>query len=176
MIDGCVYIIKFKQDNRVYIGSSGYKRIRKSSHLQLLRAGTHHSKELQKCYENHGESSLEFEVIEKVYDRELLRIKEQIWIDFYSDRLLNASKNANGPTQQSDEFKENCRSRMRGNTIRRGKTMRESSKLLISESLIGNQYRKGKPHDEAIKLKISEGLKKAYANGTRKRIKPGEKL
>lgn len=171
-MDPCIYIISFPQDHRVYVGSTAHPRMRKSGHLNKLRAKVHSSPELQKCYELYGEDNFCFSIIEKGFPKEMLREKEQTWINYYLFKLLNNSKNANGPTEMTASFKKKCKDRMTGNSIRNGKKMPTSAKKAISESLKGNKFRKGKPHDEQIKNKISNSLKNAYKNGLRKPVMP----
>lgn len=64
-----------------------------------------------------------------------------------------------------ESFREKCRARMIGNTLRRGKKMPLEAKAAISARLIGNSYRAGIPHSPEIKEQISESLKRAYAEG-----------
>ena len=62
---GVVYTITLIADGRAYVGSTsvGFAR-RMSSHLHMLRKGTHHSIYMQRCFTKYGESAFAFEIIE----------------------------------------------------------------------------------------------------------------
>lgn len=61
---GYIYSIKNKVNNKVYIGITINFRLRKNSHLHMLRKNIHHSPGLQNAFNLYGEEAFYFEFIE----------------------------------------------------------------------------------------------------------------
>jgi group I intron endonuclease len=76
----CIYKIFF--DNYIYIGSTYNFSKRKFEHLWNLKKNKHPNPIFQNYFNKHGESKINFEIIEKV-DIKFLFEKEQFYIDFY---------------------------------------------------------------------------------------------
>lgn len=76
-----VYLIRNKENNKLYIGSSQHIESRWKEHLYNLKNGIHHSWKLQLDYKSPDQ--LEFKIIEVVENKYQLRQREQYWIDYY---------------------------------------------------------------------------------------------
>ena len=73
---------------KVYIGSSVNIEGRWNSHISLLNKNLHHSYKLQRDWKTYGKDIFIFEVVEIVDDNNLLKVKEQKWIDLYQAYIL----------------------------------------------------------------------------------------
>lgn len=81
-----IYKISFLNNdkNKCYVGSTSNKngfKYRWGQHLSLLRRNKHVSPKLQNAYNKYGEDSLCFEILEHVFDFNILWDKEQHYID-----------------------------------------------------------------------------------------------
>ena len=78
-----IYQIQSKiKSNRIYIGSAINMGRRWHSHLNQLRKGNHHSRQLQRHYLKYGESDLQFSILLGCEKEDLLKC-EQYFIDSY---------------------------------------------------------------------------------------------
>ena len=77
-----VYLIKCLTTNKVYVGSSSNIRYRFWQHRSHLRKGIHHSSRLQREWQEYGENSFEFLVIEEV-EVDKLFAREKYYINLY---------------------------------------------------------------------------------------------
>ena len=76
----CIYLIKNKINEKIYIGSAiGHYR-RKAQHFYLLRRNIHWNSHLQSAYNKYGEENMEFSVIEFIDDLSKLSEKESFYI------------------------------------------------------------------------------------------------
>lgn len=75
-----VYIIKNKVNNCCYIGGSIDIKGRWRRHKSELKRGTHHSKILQRAWDEYKEDNFEFSIIELCEEKELTE-KEQEYLD-----------------------------------------------------------------------------------------------
>lgn len=91
---GCIYLIICKPSRRAYVGQTRYEKERMYSHKNLLRKGSHHSIALQKEWDEHGEDSFLFTVVERRVDLLFLYCREQFWIWRFEGRILNSSCHA----------------------------------------------------------------------------------
>lgn len=124
----CVYIIKsVLYKNKIYIGSSVNFTVRKNEHLRDLRNGKHINKKLQRHANKYGIEDLFFEILERVFDRNLIVEKEQYYLDFY-DPYFNILKKAYSPIG----FKHSKESRAKISASRKG----------ISYGPLSNEMRK----------------------------------
>jgi hypothetical protein len=94
-----VYAIECINTNRCYVGSSIDVLRRRTQHLKQLNAGTHHAKKLQREFRQHGRAAFKFRLLELVEDIDLLRIREQEWINSTKafSNGLNSAATASGP-------------------------------------------------------------------------------
>jgi len=75
-----VYQVRCIATRQIYIGSAVDLRARWISHRRALRRGEHRNRFLQEAWNQYGEASFEFSVLELVVDSERLQ-SEQSWID-----------------------------------------------------------------------------------------------
>jgi len=71
-----IYKIANILNNKVYIGSSNNIYSRFKDHKTLLRNNKHHSNHLQNAWNKYGEENFEFNIVEEIEDKQLLRKKE----------------------------------------------------------------------------------------------------
>ena len=77
----CVYRIRNKLTNDLYIGSAINFTKRKAIHKRLLRRNVHHSRYLQNAFNVYKEDGFIFEIVELIADINTLLNREQYWID-----------------------------------------------------------------------------------------------
>lgn len=91
---GGIYMIKNIVDNKVYIGSSTNIEIRWDTHIRDLNNNTHYSKVLQKSWKDYGKNNFEFLIIEEIKDENILKRREQYWIDYYNSYKSKSGYNS----------------------------------------------------------------------------------
>lgn len=91
-----IYMIKNEINGKVYIGSSVNLRARWNTHRTLLNTNHHKNRNLQAAWNEFGESSFVFIVIELVKQKEALSSFEQKWMDHYSPTDDNLGYNLYG--------------------------------------------------------------------------------
>lgn len=107
-----IYLIQCNVNGKNYIGSSRDIRARWTEHLNCLREKRHHSMKLQEDWNNFGESSFEFHVLEKVPYAASKKIEQEYIEKFKSDKFgyntgsfkENREKRANMRCQQILEY------------------------------------------------------------------------
>jgi group I intron endonuclease len=70
-------------NNKIYIGSAFNFKSRKRAHLGELRRNVHHSDHLQAAFNKYGEGIFEFQILEEVTDKNLLKEREQYYLDLF---------------------------------------------------------------------------------------------
>lgn len=80
----CIYSIKNKINNKVYIGSAIGHYSRKGQHYYMLRRNIHFNKHLQSSWNKYGEENFKFTVIEFITDLESINKKEEYYIEKYN--------------------------------------------------------------------------------------------
>jgi group I intron endonuclease len=104
-----VYMIRNKNDDTKYIGSSADVEERWRQHIRLLKKGTHHSHKLQRAYNAVKDiNAFEFSLIENVSAKTRLYDREQYWIDYY-----NTSKTGYNCTERADGTDKNSNNKCR---------------------------------------------------------------
>lgn len=86
--EGVVYKIELANSNKFYIGSSKNFSVRKNEHLNDLKKGIHHSKELQELYTDRN--SVKFTELFSGFMKDCREI-EQLVLDSFFDNLFNTS-------------------------------------------------------------------------------------
>ncbi len=81
MAYGYIYQIKNLENGKVYIGQSIDFEKRKNQHLQRLKVGKHHNKELQKDFDAYIDNGFNFKVIESAETKEELDQLEASYIN-----------------------------------------------------------------------------------------------
>jgi group I intron endonuclease len=76
-----VYRITNTVNGKIYVGSTIHYPARIKGHIRDLNKGNHHSIKLQRSWDIHGRDSFTFDVLEHVYDIDILREREQYYLD-----------------------------------------------------------------------------------------------
>lgn len=111
-----VYIIKNKNNNKVYIGSSVNIEHRWIQHRSGLRNKEHHSIHLQRAWDKHGEDSFEFSILTVTSTDDLIK-SEQEAIDSHKSFKMNSGYNISPiagsclGVKHSEDFKKACSER-----------------------------------------------------------------
>jgi len=82
-----IYVIRNKENGKIYIGSSQNIHKRSLEHRSGLRRGVHDNNHLQKAWNKYGESAFEFGVLERC-EVEMLVEREQFWIDTIDPSIM----------------------------------------------------------------------------------------
>ena len=103
-----IYVIRNKQNGKVYIGSSQNIRRRALEHKSDLRRGVHDNDYLQKSWRKYGEEAFVFEILE-LCEVGMLAEREQHWIDTIDSNIVyNIAKHVVGSmrgVKHTDETK-----------------------------------------------------------------------
>jgi group I intron endonuclease len=78
-----IYVIKNKENKKVYVGSSIDLNKRWATHRYKLDQKKHPNVYLQNSWDKNGESSFEFSIVEEVEKSEDLIFREQHFIDLH---------------------------------------------------------------------------------------------
>lgn len=134
MIISCIYKIKSKSTDKIYIGSAVNFVNRKRCHLSDLRKNKHHSILLQRICNKYGIEDFEFIILERVYDKNKLIEREQFYIDQLKPHLNILPKAGSSyGNKLSQETKQKLREINIGrNNAFFGKTHTEKAKSTIS--------------------------------------------
>lgn len=99
-----VYVIENLMNNKVYIGSSTMRIIKRiEHHISMLRAGKHKNAYLQNAFNKYGETSFCASIIETTEKHKTLE-REQYWIDREEkENLYNINHLASGTPNMSKE-------------------------------------------------------------------------
>lgn len=99
-----VYVIENLMNNKVYIGSSTMRIIKRiEHHVSMLRAGKHKNTYLQNAFNKYGETTFCASVIETTEKHNTLE-REQYWIDKEEkENLYNINPLASGTPNMSKE-------------------------------------------------------------------------
>jgi len=79
-----IYAILNTANGKRYVGSAVSLRTRLRNHLWHLRQGSHRNRKLLNAWRKHGEESFQAEILETVFDAEMLILREQYWIDAHN--------------------------------------------------------------------------------------------
>jgi group I intron endonuclease len=99
-----VYVIKNLINNKIYIGSSVMRVMKRiEHHISMLRANKHKNVHLQNAFNKYGETSFCASIIENTEKHNTLE-REQYWINQHSfDDLYNINPLASGTPSMSKE-------------------------------------------------------------------------
>lgn len=151
-----IYVIRNKENNKIYIGSASNINKRFSTHRNNLKNNRHPNIHLQNAWNKYGERSFEFEVVEHV-DKKILVEKEQEYIDElqpqYNKRLL---ANSNLGIKQPASQIEKRAARLIGHPFWGLRKQTEETRKKVSASLLGNQRTKGHKLTDEHKRKVAE--------------------
>lgn len=131
-----IYGIRNKINDKVYVGQTGERFLRRYWHHQWkLRDNSHDNMYLQNAWNKYGEDNFEYVVLESVEDSSLLDELEIKYIDYYKKNNLSYNM-------------------LLGGGGRRGFRMSDNTKKLIAEK--NRQHMLGTKHSEETKKKMSE--------------------
>jgi len=153
-----VYAFWCQAEGRCYVGGSVNIEWRKRRHLYRLRSGKHSNKPFQAAFDIHGESSLEFVILD-LCTPESVAALESHWVRELEGALFNPP--AAALTSGTPGIPHSAETKVK---ISSSLTGREKS-LEHRQNLWNN--RQGWKHSEESKAKISEGLLNAAKNGNR---------
>jgi len=99
-----VYVIENLMNNKIYIGSSTMRVIKRiEHHISMLRTNKHKNAHLQNAFNKYGETSFCASIIETTEKHNTLE-REQYWMDQHSfDDLYNINPLASGTPNMSKE-------------------------------------------------------------------------
>jgi len=86
-----IYGIKNTLNNKIYIGQSKNINKRWKTHIRQLRKNRHYNKHLLSSFNNNGEGSFEFLVLEECKESDL-NTKEEEWINKFPRELVYNQK------------------------------------------------------------------------------------
>ena len=141
-------VYKIECNGKCYIGgTTAAFHLRWRNHLYELRKGTHHNYRLQDAFNEYGEQSFNFSILEIADNFKDVTALEQKYIDTVKPKF-NISLDAS--CGLSDE------ARKRRLLNHKGTHPSEETRRKISEANKGNKYALGYKHTEETKRKISE--------------------
>jgi len=159
-----VYAIINKVNNKLYVGSASCFYNRLHAHYSELINNKHANSYLQNSWNEYGEESFYFEIIEFVdiiENKDLLIEREQYWLDYYQSyirdkgyNLQPCSKNALGYKHSEETKKKLSKLRSGKGNHNYGKVTPPEVREKISESLKGKML--GVKFTEDHKRKISK--------------------
>lgn len=77
---GFIYRIYCTATKQNYVGQTKDEKRRWAEHIKDLRTGKHHSRKLQDVFWKHGESCLQFEILEENVDADNMTNREAYWM------------------------------------------------------------------------------------------------
>lgn len=168
-----VYAIKNTKTGAIYIGGSTNVVARFSTHRVKLRSGKHENSRLQKSWNNDGERSFCFGIVEVIKDHSALCEREQYWIDKFVSmgvEIYNIALIAG--TTTGVHFSDERRARISCSLMGRKASVEE--RLRMSESRKGRRHteeakrkiaiaRVGVRHSEETRIKMSQAQRRRYA-------------
>lgn len=181
MKEPVIYWIKNRLNGKFYVGSTTQRYVRWRTHKTKLRANTHHCRHLQAAWNNYGEHSFEFSVIEKVLCENDLQAAEDRWLIKHVGKphCYNAGRRSGAPMrgrtgdthpnfgrsmsqEQRDKLRKAAKKQWKNSDPRTGTCHSEETKALISKKVQAAvaEGRGGKfiPTAET-RAKMSEALK-----------------
>lgn len=78
-----IYLIRCKENGRIYIGSSKNVYYRLTDHKRFLRNGLHHCRKMQDDYNLYGADTFEYQIIEFCSEQERLKREKYYMEDVY---------------------------------------------------------------------------------------------
>ena len=198
-----IYQIRCLVDGRIYVGSTINFSQRWKEHKRLLNRDKHWSRLLQKAWDEYGSRNFIWEILEYVYDPNVLLMIE----DEYIRRLKSANRRFGfnlkpSSERMSEESRRKLSDTMTGRKRKKfseehkrkisesnlGRKWSEESKQKMSEARIGMKYsdeskekmgkhRIGKKHSEETKQKMREArLGKKHSEESKQRMREAQRL
>ena len=147
-----IYIIRNTITKQFYIGSAALIKRRWCEHISQLKRGVHHNQKVQNNWNEFGEKSFTFGVLETC-DRNMILIREQIYLNIFMKipSCLNDNIHAHGGSKKGKKRSLEVRQKM--SQSRMGKPGIKYTDEIRKN--IGNATR-GRKHSAETKKKISE--------------------
>lgn len=171
----CIYAIKNKLDNKMYIGMTNNFQKRINHHFYELKNNKHHSLKLQRAYNKYGKDNFEVLVLEEVETMQGLEIKEKEYIKEYNSYLKGYNCSEGGEKlpdyKQPETTRQALLKRNKGNKYGLGMHMSEESKQKISlaNKGEGNGFY-GKKHTKKTRNSMSEKSKAYWQKNKEKMV------
>ena len=89
----CVYKISFINCEKIYVGSSCRWPYRKTEHFNKLSKNKHSNRYLQRAFNKYGLANISIKPLEFIENIDILRNREQYWIDFFDTTNPNRGFN-----------------------------------------------------------------------------------
>ncbi len=129
-----IYVIRNKQNGKLYVGSSQNIHRRALEHKSELRRGVHDNDYLQKSWNKYGEDAFQFEILEEC-EVAMLAEREQYWLDTIGfDVTYNIAQNVVASMRgrkHTDETK------MLISRLHKGRVATPEARARLSQSHIG---------------------------------------
>lgn len=171
-----VYAIRNCKNGKVYVGSSLNVDKRIKGHFDSLKKNSHYNSHLQKAWNKYGEDNFESFVIEEVRSKDILRQREQFYIEQYkaaeSGYNMLSNTNIGLGVSASDEIKKKiskaCTGERNGHYGKRHSTA--TKKHISDVKKRQGQIKKEKRKKEWIKEKhrceiCNRWMKEKYGSG-----------
>jgi group I intron endonuclease len=154
-----VYQITNKADGKKYVGSSSDIDRRRDRHFSRAKSGTHENKKLQNAFNEHGQDSFIFSVLEYC-DESLLIQREQFYID-----ALRPEYNLSPTAGCTKGVKLSQATKNKLSASHMGKKHTQEAREKMSIARMGNTYALGSrhKHTQEHKNKISIARRAYYA-------------
>ena len=159
-----IYRLFCTVSGKSYVGQSVNVARRVERHFKGLHEGQHYNVHLQHSFDLHGHDTFLAEVLEYC-DQEMLKEREQYWIDHYGFENLYNMCPAAGSTAGIKLSEE---TRQRIGEAHKGKKYSDETRQRISNNHVGM---KGKVHTKETRRRMSESHKgKKHSDEHRQRI------
>jgi group I intron endonuclease len=130
----CIYGIKNKTDNKIYIGQTINLENRIKDHMKRLSNEKHWNNYLQRAWDKHGEENFEFIVLEECEEnKDILNEKEIYWIKKLNSTNKEFGYNGEHGGSANKKVSEETREKM--SKARMGKLLSDGTKRKIREKL-----------------------------------------
>ena len=173
-----VYLIENIITNKVYVGSSKEIKLRWRHHLRALKKGIHDNPSLQEDWNEYGEDSFSFQVLEECKASQLLVVEQAYFDSFKDDKIplynygeyvinpmLGRNMSEETKKKVSKSLKEYAKNRTpeeieRHAEFLRNRVITEETRKKLSEANTGeNNPMYGKTLTDEHKRKISEAIR-----------------
>lgn len=174
-----IYGIRCIVNGKWYIGQSGDIKHRQRKHLEALRSNRHYNIHLQRAFNNYGEQSFEFHILEIVHE-DMLDIRERAWITYHKSNDYIYGYNSEDGGNARKRFSKEARRRMSEShkgkpTAWTGRHHSKETRLKMSLAKKGtiqseltkakrSQSLKGRIFSDESKAKMSKALRLRYSN------------
>lgn len=118
----CIYKIENLINHKVYIGSAIGHYQRKGQHYYMLRRNSHYNQHLQSSWNKYGESNFIFEVLEFIDNINLLKEKEEYYINLYNSNNNQSGFNFRIYCNTNLGIKRSLESRLKQSISKKGRT------------------------------------------------------